>query len=118
MSCFGKEIFQKKDVKSVRIDKMACQLKKIPQLFEYTTTEEEGNEMNPANLLDIVRNYIMHKHYPKDFLAAQLCKLNHEEYVTQWENKNTVPVNIYLPFIDRHHIIFNYPELHHDRDQF
>ena len=117
MSCFGKEIFQKKDGKSVRIDKMARQLKKIPQLFEYSTTEEEGNEMNPANLMDIVRNYIMHKNYPKDFLAAQLCKLNHEEYVTQWENRSTVPVNIYLPFIDKHHIIFNYPELHQDRDQ-
>ena len=116
MSCFGKQLFQKIDVKSVWFEKIALQLKKIPQLFEYSTTEEEGNEMNAPNLVEIVRNYIMKKDYPKDFLAAQLCKLNHEEYVTQWENKSTVPVNIYLPFIDRHHIIFNYPELNLDRD--
>ena len=116
MSCFGKQLFQKMDVKSVWFEKIALQLKKIPQLFEYSTTEEEGNEMNAPNLVEIVRNYIMKKDYPKDFLAAQLSKLNHEEYVTQWENKSTVPVNIYLPFIDRHHIIFNYPELNLDRD--
>ena len=117
MSCFGKQLFQKKDVKSVRIDKIALQLKKISQLFEYSSTEEERNEMNPPNLLEIVRNYIMKKEYPKDFLAAQLCKINHEEYVAQWENKSTVPVNIYLPFIDRNHVIFNYPEWNVERNQ-
>ena len=117
MSCFGKQLFQKKDVKSVRIDKIALQLKKIPQLFEYSSSEEERNEMNPPNLLEIVRNYIMKKEYPKDFLAAQLCKINHEEYVTQWENKSTVPVNIYLPFIEKNHVIFNYPEWNVERNQ-
>ena len=117
MSCFGKQLFQKKDVKSVWIDKIAMQLKKIPQLFEYSSTEEERNEMNPPNLTEIVRNYIMKKEYPKDFLAAQLCKINHEEYVTQWENKSTVPVNIYLPFIDKNHVIFNYPEWNVERNQ-
>ena len=75
------------------------------------------NEMNPQNLLEIVENYIMKKEYPKDFLAAQLCKINHEEYVKQWEHKSTVPVNIYLPFIDRNHVIFNYPEWNGDRNQ-
>ena len=30
MSCFGKELFNKKDVKGVRIKKIAKQLKKIP----------------------------------------------------------------------------------------
>ena len=30
MSCFGKQLFQKKDVKSVRIEKISLQLKKIP----------------------------------------------------------------------------------------
>ena len=117
MSCFGKQLFQKKDVKSVWIKKIALQLKKIPQLFEYSSTKEEGNEMNPQNLVEIVRNYIMKKDYPKDFLAAQLCKINHEDYVTQWENKSTVPVNIYMPFIDRNHVIFNYPEWNVDRNQ-
>ena len=93
------------------------QLRKIPQLFEYSSTEEERNEINPQNLLEIVRNYILKKEYPKDFLAAQLCKINHEEYVTQWENKSTVPVSIYLPFIDKNHVIFNYPEWNVDRNQ-
>ena len=41
MSSFGKQLFQKKDVKSVRIEKIAMQLRKIPQLFEYSSTEEE-----------------------------------------------------------------------------
>ena len=35
----------------------------------------------------------------------------------QWENKSTVPVQIYLPFIDRHHVIFNFPERNADRNQ-
>ena len=73
--------------------------------------------MNPQNFLEIVKNYIMKKEYPKDFLAAQLCRINHEEYVKQWENKSTVPVNIYLPFIDRNHVIFNFPEWNADRHQ-
>ena len=46
-----------------------------------------------------------------------MCKINHEEYVTQWENKSTVPVIIYLPFIDKNHVIFNYPECNVDRNQ-
>ena len=46
-----------------------------------------------------------------------MCKINHEEYVTQWENKSTVPVSIYLPFIDKNHVIFNYPEWNVDRNQ-
>ena len=117
MSCFGKQLFQKKDVKSVQIDKIVLQFKKIPQLFEYSSSEEERNEMNPPNLLEIVRNYIMKKEYPKDFLAVQLCKINHEDYVTQWENKSTVPVNIYLSFIDKNHVIFNYPEWNVERNQ-
>ena len=117
MSFFGKQLFQKKDVKSVWIEKIAMQLRKIPQLFEYSSTEEERNEINPQNLLEIVRNYILKKEYPKDFLAAQLCKINHEEYVTQWENKSTVPVIIYLPFIDKNHVIFIYPEWNVDRNQ-
>ena len=59
MSCFGKQLFQKKDVKSVWIEKIAMQLRKIPQIFEYSSTEEERNEINPQNLLEIVRNYIL-----------------------------------------------------------
>ena len=47
MSSFGKQLFQKKDVKSVWIEKIAMQLRKIPQLFEYSSTEEERNEINP-----------------------------------------------------------------------
>ena len=66
MSSFGKQLFQKKDVKSVRIEKIAMQLRKIPQLFEYSSTKEERNEINPQNLLEIVRNYILKKEYPKD----------------------------------------------------
>ena len=86
ISCFGKELFNEKAVKGVRIKKIAKQLNKIPQLFEYSSAEE-GDEMNPKNLVEIVRDYIMKKDYPKDFLAAQICKINHEEYVTQWEIK-------------------------------
>ena len=37
--------------------------------------------------------------------------------MTKWANKSTVPVNIYLPFIDRNHVIFNYPEWNVDRNQ-
>ena len=73
MSSFGKQLFQKKDVKSVQIEKIAMQLRKIPQLFEYSSTEEERNEINPQNLLEIVTNYILKKEYPEDFILQHNC---------------------------------------------
>ena len=114
---FGKELFQKKDSKSIRIDKICKQLKKLPQLFEYSSSEEEITEYEVLKLLDIVKKFIMNSKYPKDFLAAQFCKITHEECITKWQNRSTVPSKIFLPFLNEYHHIFNYPEKSVQRGQ-
>ena len=110
VSTFGKELFQKKDSKSNRIEKICKQLKKLPQLFEYSSSEEEVSESQIPKLLEIVKKFILTSKYPKDFLAAQLCKITHEECLTKWQNSSTVPFKIFLPFVNEYHSIFNFPE--------
>ena len=117
VSTFGKELFQKKDSKSIRIEKICKQLKKLPQLFEYSSSEEEASEYEVQKLLGIVKKFIMTSKYPKDFLAAQLCKITHEECLTKWQNNSPVPFKIFLPFINEYHTIFNYPERSLERSQ-
>ena len=116
-STFSKELFKKGDTKSVRIDKISRQLKKIPQLFEYSSSEEDADNLNPDKLQDIVKALILSRKYPKDFLAAPICEITHDESVARWEQKSTVPIKMYLPFVDEHHIIFNYPEISVEQKQ-
>ena len=73
-------------------------------MFEYSSIKEEGGEMNPKNLVEIVRDYIMKKDCPKDFLAAKICKINHEEYYPEWN-------------VDRINHEKYYPEWNVDRNQ-
>ena len=117
ISTFGKELFQKKDSKSIRIDKICKQLKKLPQLFDYSSSEDEVSGYEVPKLLGIVKKFIMTSKYPKDFLAAQLCKITHEECLTKWQNNSTVPFRIFLPFVNEYHTIFNYPERSLQRSQ-
>ena len=80
-STFSKELFKKGDTKSVQIDKISRQLKKIPQLFEYSNSEEDADNLNPDKLQDIVKALILSRKYPKDFLAAPICEITHDESV-------------------------------------
>ena len=116
-STYGKELFKKADSKSVRIEKISKQLKKLPQLFDYSTTEDENENMEPDKLVAQCKKLMLSRKYPKDYLAAPVCEITHDENVLEWENASTVPVRMYLPFVDKNHIIFNYPEYCDSRDQ-
>ena len=81
---FGKELFQKKDCKQVCVRKLFQQLKCIPQLLVYESLEDEQIVMHePKSLFEIYRQFIMQSKYPKEFLAAQVCKINHMESVCE-----------------------------------
>ena len=83
----------------------------MPQLqsFESSSDEHEGL-YNPDSLLDIYRKFILSSKYPKEYLAAAVCKINHLENVREWESMSPIPITLDLPFDGEQHIIFNYPE--------
>ena len=114
---FGKELFKKSDPKAVQTDKICKQLKKIPQLFEYSSSEEETDVIQPDTLVVIVQKLVLSRKYPKEFLAAPMAEFTHDEAVCKWESKSTVPIKMCLPFQHKEHVIFNYPEFSEDRQQ-
>ena len=115
---FGKELFQKKDCKQVHVRKLFQQLKCIPQLLIYESLDDEQIVMHqPKSLFEIYRKFIMQSKYPKEFLAAQVCKINHMESVCEWESNSNVEIIVDLPWINTEHLIFNYPEWNSDRKQ-
>ena len=116
-STFSKELFKKGDPKSVQIEKISNQLKKIPQLFEYSSNDEDVVNVNPSKLQDILRTLMLSQKYPKEFLVAPICEVTHDESVIEWETKSTVPVKMFIPFLKKDHIIFNYPEFNEERNQ-
>ena len=59
----------------------------------------------------------MQSKYLKEFLAAQVCKINHMEGVHEWESNSNVEIIVDLPWINTQHLIFNYPEWNSGRKQ-
>ena len=116
--CFGKQIFQKNDKKSQRVNKLFSQLKSMPQLLRISTSDEENMETYQCrSLIDICTKFLTCKDYPKELLAAPICDKNHYAWIKEWEEKSPIPIKIPLDFINDTHIIFNYPEINSDRKQ-
>ena len=114
----GKYLFDKKDKKNVRVKKIYSQLKQMPQLLQYETSSDEGEHMfQPKSLFKTYHNFISSGKYPKEFLAAAVCKLNHMEIVSQWESNSPVPIVLDIPLANTEHVIFNYPEKNVSRNQ-
>ena len=115
---FGKELFKKTDSKTIRINKIFQQLKSIPQLLIYESSDDElHTTYQPKSLREIYWNFIILGKYPKEFLAAVHCNINHSEHVRMWESKCAVDMKLHLPWINCEHTIFNYPEYSHERQQ-
>ena len=115
---FHKQLFKKNDSKEVRVKKIYNQLRQMPQMMMVDSSEDEVlQKYEPLRLLDIYRNYITSSKYPKEYLAAAVCKIRHRESVAEWEGRSPIPINLELPFLDDVHIIFNYPEFSEDRQQ-
>ena len=108
---FGKFLYNKKDKKDMRVKKIYTQLKQMPQLLQYETSSDEGeNVFQPKSLFNIYKRFISSGKYPKEYLAAAVCKVNHMEIVTKWERNSPVPLVLNIPLANTEHIIFNYPE--------
>ena len=115
---FGKNIFNKNDSKEVRVNKLYTHLMHMPEMIIVDSTDEEVQDRyQPMKLFEIYKNYITSTRYPKEYLAAAVCKLQHREKIAQWEAKSNIPIKVDLPFINDTHIIFNYPEFSESRRQ-
>ena len=73
---FGKHIFQKNDKKLVRVNKLFIQLRKMPQLLKFETSDEENIVYyQPKTLFETYREFLLSKKYPKEYLAAPICDI-------------------------------------------
>ena len=115
---FGKYLFKKPDNKRTRVKKLMEQLKQMPQLLNYSSCDEDSVEYaQPKSLFVIYENYITRSRYPKEYLAALYCKINHYENVMKWESHSKIPTRFDMPWVESQHIIFNYPDFSVDRNQ-
>ena len=64
-----------------------------------------------------MKQLLLSKKYPKDFLAAPTCEFMHDESVSEWEHKSPVPIKVPLQFMNSEHVIFNYAEFNDDQNQ-
>ena len=73
---FGKYLFKKTGNKWTRVKKVMEQVKQMPQLLNYYTSDEDSVEYaQTKSLFMIYENYITCSRYPKEYLAALHCKL-------------------------------------------
>ena len=115
---FGKNIFQKNDKKVVRVNKLFVQLRKMPQLLKFETSDEENIVYHqPKTLFETYRQFILSKKYPREYLAAPICDIGHYRSIKEWEEDSPVAINLPIPFLQDEHIIFNYPEVSSERNQ-
>ena len=115
---FGRCLFQKNDTKNVRVIKIFMQLMQMPELVQIKSSDDENTPYHqPRKLFNIYRDFVCSSKYPKEYLAASVCKLNHLSAVKMWERKSPVPLELNIPFLEDTHIIFNYPEVSVERNQ-
>ena len=90
----------------------------MPQLLIYESSDDEVSAtFQPKSLRQIYWNFIVQGKYPKEFLAAVHCHINHDKHVRIWESNCPIPMKVNLPWINSEHTIFNYPEYSNDRQQ-
>ena len=115
---FGKYLFKKSDNKRTRVKKLFEQLKQMPQLLTYTTSDEESVDYAQLKtLFDIYKTYITKFKYLKEYLAALYCRINHYENVMKWEKNSKIAIRFDMPWVQSEHIIFNYPDYSVSRNQ-
>ena len=108
---FGKLLFKPGDKKATRVNKIHQQLKQMPQLLQYSTSDEEFTDIfQPKSLKQTYMDFILKLNYPKEYLAAPVAKITHFESVKEWESKSGIQINLEISEIENGHIIFNYPE--------
>ena len=115
---FGKSIFQKNDKKLLRVNKLFVQLRKMPQLLKFETSDEENIVYyQPKTLFQTYKDFLLSSKYPKEYLAVPICDIGHFRRIKEWEQDSPVAINLPIPFLEDEHIIFNYPEISSERNQ-
>ena len=118
MRTFNKVIFKRQDSKQIRVNKMYMQLRQMPEMLQYDTSDADDIVYHqPKSLYNIYKKFLTSNNYPKEFLAAAVCKIHHLENVTKWERNCGIPIQLNIPFLKDTHIIFNYPEYSKERCQ-
>ena len=112
---FGKMIFQPKDKKQSRVNKIANQLKQIPNLFDWSEGTSTITLYSCLQLKDLCQNFVLSSLYPKEYLAAPYCEINHCEEIRKWEMKSPIPIHLNKSEEEISHIIYNYPEFNAER---
>ena len=83
---FGKNIFHKNDKKLVRVNKLFVQLRKMPHLLKFETSDEENIVYyQPKTLFEIYREFLLSRKYPKEYLVAPICDIGHLRSIKEWE---------------------------------
>ena len=115
---FRKLLFKPVDKKATRVHKIHQQLKQMPQLLQYSTSEEEITDtFQPKSLKQTYIDFMLKSNYPKEYLAVPVAEITHLESVKEWESKSGIKINLDIPGIENEHIIFNYPEYSMRRKQ-
>ena len=114
---YGKSLFNSKDKKATRVDKIANQLAKIPNLFILGNNDLEEQYSEPSSLKMLCEEYVLSKLYPKEYLVAPVCELRHDEEVRRWERNSPVKLNISDRQAGIQHIPFNFPEFNTERNK-
>ena len=118
MRTFNKVLFKRQDSKQIRVKKIYMQLRQLPEMLQYDTSDEDDIVYHqPKSLYDIYKKFLTLNNYPKEFLAAAVCKIHHLENVTKWERNCRIPIQLNIPFLKNTHIILNYPEYSKERCQ-
>ena len=112
---FGKMIFHPKDKKQSRVSKIANQLKRIPNLFDWSEGTSTITLYSCLQLKDLCQNFVLSSIYPKEYLAAPYCEINHCEEIRKWERKSPIPIHLNRSEEDISHIVYNYPEFNAER---
>ena len=113
---FNKWLFKNNDSKVVRLNKIFVQLRQMPELLHFESSDEDDIQyFQPKRLFDIYKKFVTSLKYPKEFLAAAVCNTEHKDRVNEWEKKSKIPIQMDVPFLQDTHIIFNYPEFSKER---
>ena len=118
INCQVQKNFNKNDTKKVKVSKLHGQLRQMPQLLQYDSSDEDPSDLfQPEKLFNIHWKFLTSHNYPKEYLAAPVYEIMHMESVLQWESQSKIQICLNLPFGNSQHIIFNYPEFSEVRDQ-
>ena len=81
---FDKRLFKMTDSKIVRVNKIFVQLRKMPELLHFESSDEDDMQyFQPKKLFEMYKNFITSSKYPKKFLVAAVCNIEHKDRVTK-----------------------------------